>query len=47
MNPRPGAPPRGRHARADLDHLELLEGPTQPSADFFHTRISIAASPSA
>lgn len=32
---------------ASTDHLEVLEGPKRPSADFFHTRISTAASPSA
>ncbi len=41
------AEPRGRHARLDADHLEVLEGPSRPSADFFHTRSSTAASPSA
>ena len=41
------AEPRGRHARLDADHLEVLEGPNLPSADFFQTRSSTAASPSA
>src|SRR5690606_20225501 len=41
------AEPRGRHARLGADHLEVLEGPRRPSADFFQTRISTAASPSA
>jgi len=41
------AEPRGRHARLDADHLEVLEGPRRPSADFFHTRSSTWASPSA
>ncbi len=36
------AEPRGRHARLHADHLEVLEGPSRPSADFFHTRISTA-----
>lgn len=39
--------PRGRHARLDADHLEVLERPNLPSADFFHTRNSTAASPKA
>ena len=39
--------PRSRHARLQTDHLEVLEGPNLPSADFFHTRISTAASPNA
>ena len=39
--------PRGRHARLGTDHLEVLEGPRRPSALFFHTRISTAASPRA
>src|SRR5690606_25318925 len=39
--------PRGRHARLNTDHVEVLEGPNRPSADFFHTRISTAASPNA
>jgi transposase len=42
-----GAEPRSRHARLDADHLEFLEGPSRPSADFFRTRISTAASPRA
>src|SRR5690606_25246687 len=29
------------------DHLEVLEGPSRPSADFFHTRTSRCASPRA
>lgn len=41
------AKPRGPHARLDADHLEVLEGPNRPSADFFHTRSSTAASPRA
>src|SRR5690606_24969968 len=41
------AEPRGRHARLDADHLEVLEGPSRPSADFFHTRTSRCASPRA
>ena len=41
------AEPRGRHARLNTDHLEVLEGRNLPSADFFHTLISIAASPRA
>jgi hypothetical protein len=41
------AEPRGRHARLDADHLEVREGPSRPSADFFHTRSSTAASPRA
>src|SRR5699024_7515955 len=41
------APPRGRHPRLLSDHLEVLEGPKRPSALFFQTRISTAASPSA
>lgn len=41
------AEPRGRHARLRADHLEVLERSSRPSADFFHTRISIAASPGA
>src|SRR5699024_3243215 len=41
------APPRGRHPRLDTNHLEVLEGPNRPSALFFHTRISTAASPRA
>src|SRR5690606_33826100 len=40
-------PPRGRRPGLDPDHLEVFEGPSRPSADFCHTRISIAASPSA
>ena len=40
------AEPRARHARL-ADHLEVLEGPAGPSADFLHTRISTAASPNA
>ena len=39
--------PRGRHPRIDPDYLEVLEGPSRPSALFFHTRSSTAASPSA
>src|SRR5699024_6274275 len=41
------AEPRGRHARLGADHLEVLKGPSRPSALFFHTRTSIAASPNA
>src|SRR5690606_31240600 len=41
------AEPRGRHARLDADHLEVLEGPSRPSADFFHTRTSRCAAPRA
>jgi hypothetical protein len=41
------AEPRGQQARIDADHLEILEGPSRPSADFLHTRSSTAASPSA
>src|SRR5690554_1124937 len=41
------APPRGRHPGLDPDHLEVLEGPNLPSADFFHTLASRWASPSA
>ena len=41
------AEPRGRHARLGTDHLEVLEGPGRPSADFFQIRISTAASPNA
>ena len=32
---------------SSADHLEVREGPSRPSADFFHTRSSTAASPSA
>src|SRR5665648_367465 len=39
--------PRGRHARTQTDYLEVLEGPSRPSADFFQTRSSTAASPRA
>ncbi len=35
------------NVRLHADHLEVLEGPNLPSADFFHTRISTAASPRA
>lgn len=38
---------RGRHARLDADHLEVRKGPRRPSALFFQTRSSTAASPSA
>src|SRR5699024_1500859 len=41
------AKPRSRHARLDTDHLEVPKGPRRPSADFFHTRSSTAASPRA
>ncbi len=43
----PGDEPRGRHPAVASDYLEVLEGPKRPSADFFQTRISTAASPSA
>ncbi len=33
--------------RLHADHLEVFEGPRRPSADFFQTRNSTAASPSA
>src|SRR5665647_1934816 len=39
--------PRGRHARAQTDYLKVREGPSRPSADFFQTRSSTAASPRA
>lgn len=37
----------GRHARLHADHLEVLEEPSRPSADFFQTLTSRCASPSA
>src|SRR5450759_5278484 len=40
------AEPRGRHTRGQTDYLEVLEGPSRPSALFFQTRSSTAASPS-
>src|SRR5512132_3031708 len=41
------AEPRGRHPRLSADYLEVLEGPSRPSALFFQTRSSTCASPSA
>lgn len=41
------AEPHGRHARLHADHLEVLEEPSRPSADFFHTLTSRCAPPSA
>src|SRR5450830_1847775 len=41
------AEPRGRHARGQTDYLKVLEGPSRPSADFFQTLSSTAASPNA
>src|SRR3954469_20329020 len=41
------AEPRDRHPRLLADHLEVLKGASRPSADFFHTRSSTCASPSA
>jgi len=39
------AEPRGRHPGLAADYLEVLEGPSRPSALFFQTRSSTAASP--
>src|SRR5699024_7720253 len=41
------AEPRGRDSRLFPDYLEVFEGPSRPSALFFQTRSSTAASPSA
>lgn len=41
------AKPRSRHARVGADYPEVRKGPNRPSALFFQTRISIAASPRA
>src|SRR5690606_12892521 len=41
------AEPRGRHPRLGADYLEVLEGPSRPSALFFQTRASRCASPRA
>ena len=35
------------HPGLSADYLEVLKGPRRPSADFFHTRSSTAASPNA
>jgi hypothetical protein len=47
LGPTPSGRWRCRHARLDVDHLEVLEGPSRPSADFFQTRSSTSASPRA
>ena len=39
--------PRSRHAKFHSAHLEVRKGPSRPSALFFQTRISTAASPKA
>lgn len=41
------AEPRGRHARISADDPDVFKGPRRCSGDFFQTRNSTAASPSA